>query len=311
MIAGDTIVIVGLEILSAATILVLLALGLAVVFGMMRIINLAHGEFLTIGAFTTLAAVRFGGLPLWLGMLLAACVAGLIGIAIERLVIRHLYGRPLDVMLATWGISLILIGTITVMFGPVTNGLPYALGSFTIGRYQYSQYRIAMTVVALLMMLIVYVLFHRTRFGRQARATIGNPEMAAALGINTQRMFMLTFGLGCALAGAAGAVLSPLVGVVPTMGILYIAQAFITVIVGGPLALVGTAAAASLLGTIEALIAHFPLFHIATTGSCTPAPCVIAIGGSAFFGEIALLVFAVVLLRLLPQGLTGGRWNPY
>src|ERR1700739_447786 len=108
MIAGDTIAIVGLEILSAATILVLLALGLAVVFGMMRVINLAHGEFLTIGAFATLAAVRFAGLPLWGGMLLAPCVAGSFGMLIERLVIRRLYGRPLDVMLATWGISLVL-----------------------------------------------------------------------------------------------------------------------------------------------------------------------------------------------------------
>jgi branched-chain amino acid transport system permease protein len=189
--------------------------------------------------------------------------------------------------------------------------VPYALGSFAIGRYQYSEYRIAMTAVALAMILIIYILFHRTRFGRHARATIGNPEMAAALGINTGRMFMLTFGIGCALAGASGAVLSPLVGVVPTMGVLYIARAFITVIIGGPVALVGTAAAASLLGTIEALVAHFPLFHIATAGSCTPAPCTIAIGGSAFFGEIALLVFAVMLLRLLPQGLTGGGRKPY
>jgi urea transport system permease protein len=311
MIAGDTFAIVALEILSAATILVLLALGLAVVFGMMRIVNLAHGEFLTIGAFTTLAAVRFGGLPLWLGMLLAPCVAGAIGIAIERLVIRHLYGRPLDVMLATWGISLVLIGTITVIFGPVTFGLAYVLGNFSVGRYQYPEYRIAMTAAAALMMLLVYLLFQHTRFGRRARATIGNPEMASALGINTSRMFMLTFGLGAALAGAAGAILAPIVSVVPTMGILYIARAFITVIVGGPAALLGTTAAASLLGTIEALVAHFPLFHIATAGFCTPSPCVIAIGGSAFFGEIALLVFAVFLLRLMPEGLTGLRGRRY
>lgn len=309
MIAGDTLAIVVLEIVNAATILVLLSLGLAVVFGMMRIINLAHGEFLTIGAFTSLAAVRFAGLPLWAGMLLAPCVAGAFGMLIERLVIRHLYGRPLDVMLATWGISLVLIGTITAIFGPVTNGLPYTLGSFTIGRYQYSEYRIAMTAAALLMMLVVYLLFQHTRFGRRARATIGNPEVAAALGVNTGRMFMLTFGLGCALAGAAGAILAPMVGVVPTMGTLYIARAFITVIVGGPVALVGTAAAASLLGTIEAVVSHFPIFHVATAGFCTPSPCVIAVGGSAFFGQIALLLFAVLLLRLLPEGLTGARWG--
>lgn len=301
----DTAIIVLLEILSAATILALLALGLAVVFGMMRIVNLAHGEFFTIGAFTTLAAVRFAGLPLWLGMLLAPLVAGLVGVLVERLVIRHLYGRPVDAMLATWGVSLLLIGTITVVFGPVTFGLTYALGSFTVGRYQYSEYRLVMTLAALVLMALVYILFRCTPFGRRARATIANPELAAAMGINTARMYMLTFGLGTALAGAAGAIMAPMVSVVPTMGVLYIARAFITVIVGRPVALVGTASAAGVLGSIEALVARFPLLQIETAGFCSPPPCVVTIGGSAFFGQVALLVFAVVLLRLRPQGLTG------
>ncbi len=301
----DTAVIVLLEILNSATILALLALGLAVIFGMMRIVNLAQGEFFTIGAFTTLAAVRFGNLPLWVGMLLAPCVAAIVGVAIERLVIRHLYGRPLDAMLATWGVSLVLIGIITVIFGPVTYGLPYALGHFTIGRYQYAEYRIVMSLAAAAMMAAVYLLFRYTPFGRRARATIANPEMAAALGVNTSRMFMLTFGLGAALAGAAGAILAPMISVVPTMGILYIARAFITVIVGGPVALLGTASSASILGTIEALAARFPLLQIETSGFCTPPPCTITIGGSAFYGQMALFLFAIVLLRLMPQGLTG------
>lgn len=305
MIPFDTTIIVLLEVLNAATILALLALGLAVVFGMMRIVNLAQGEFLTIGAFTTLAAVRFGGLPLWVGMLLAPCVAGVVGIAIERLVIRHLYARPLDAMLATWGISLVLIGVITVIFGPVTYGLPYALGHFTVGRYQYAEYRIVMSLAAVGLMALVHLVFRYTPFGRRARATIANPEMAAALGVNTSRMFMLTFGFGSALAGAAGAIISPMVSVVPTMGILYIARAFITVIVGGPVALLGTASAASVLGSIEALVARFPLLQIETSGFCTPPPCTITIGGSAFYGQMALLLFAIVLLRLRPQGLTG------
>lgn len=301
----DTALIVLLEALSAATILVLLALGLAIVFGMMRIVNLAHGEFFTIGAFTTLTAVRFGGWPLWLAMLLAPCVAFAVGIAVERLVIRHLYGRPLDAMLATWGVSLLLIGTITVIFGPVTFGLTYALSDFTVGRYQYSEYRIVMSIAAIAMLALVHALFRYTPFGRRARATIANPEMAAAIGIHTSRMFMLTFGLGCALAGAAGAILAPMVSVVPTMGVLYIARAFITVIVGGPVAIVGTASAAGVLGSIEALVARFPLFQIETSGFCAPPPCVITIGGSAFYGQLALLLFAILLLRLRPQGLTG------
>ena len=301
----DTTVILGLEILNSVTILVLLGLGLAVIFGMMRIVNLAQGEFFTLGAFTVLAATRFGGLPLWLAMLLAPVVVAAIGIAIERLVIKRLYGRPLDVMLATWGVSLLLIGVITVLFGAVTQGIPFALGNFTIGGYQYPQYRLVMTAVAAALMVGLYALFKYTGFGRRSRATIANPAMAAALGVNTSRMFMLTFGLGAGLAGATGAIMAPIVGVVPTMGTLYIARAFITVVVGGPLVLLGTLSSAGVLGMMEAVISRFPLFRIQTAGHCAPPPCGITIGGSAFYGQVALLVFAIVLLRLLPRGLSG------
>ena len=301
----DTAVIMALEVLNSITILVLLALGLSVIFGMMRIVNLAQGEFFTVGAFTVLAGTRYAHLPLGVAMLLAPFVVGALGIAIERLVIRRLYGRPLDVMLATWGVSLLLIGLITVTFGAVTQGIPFALGNFQVGKYQYAQYRIVMTAVAAGLMLGVYVLFRYTAFGRRARATIANPDMASAIGISTPRMFMLTFGLGAGLAGAAGAIMAPIVGVVPTMGVLYIARAFITVVVGGPVVLLGTLSSASALGFIEALISRFSLFTIQTAGHCAPPPCQISVGGSAFFGQIALLIFAVVLLRLLPRGISG------
>jgi branched-chain amino acid transport system permease protein len=303
----DTATIILLEILNSVTVLVLLGLGLAIVFGMMRIVNLAHGEFFTIGAFTVMAVSEFADLPLWVGMLLAPCTGGAVGIVIERLVIRRLYGRPLDAMLATWGISLLLISAITLIFGPVTHGIPYALGNFKIGRYQYAEYRLVMSVAAIGMMAAVYILLRHTSFGRRARATIANPDMAAASGINTSRLFTLTFGLGAALASASGAILAPMVGVVPTMGALYIARAFITVIVGGPVTLLGTASAASILGFIEATASRFPLLRIETSGFCAPPPCTIVIGGSAFYGQIALLLFAVLLLRVMPEGITGRR----
>ena len=300
----STVIIMLLEMVNAITILILLALGLSVIFGMMRIVNLAQGEFFTAGAFTVLAATRLGA-PLWLAMVLAALLVAAIGIAIERLVIRHLYGRPLDVMLATWGISLLLIGIITVLFGPVTYGIPFALGNFQVGDYQYPEYRLVMTALAVAMMAGVYVLFRYTAFGRRARATIANPDMAAAMGINTPRMFMLTFGLGAGLAGAAGAIMAPIVGVVPTMGILYIARAFITVVVGGPMVLLGTLSAALSLGFIDAILSRVTLFTVETTGFCAPPPCKVAVGGSAFYGQIGVLIFAMVLLRFLPQGVSG------
>jgi urea transport system permease protein len=301
----DTAMITGLEIMNSITILVLLALGLAVIFGMMRIVNLAQGEFLTLGAYTVLVANQYAGLPLWLSMLLAPAVVAAIGIGIERLVIQRLYGRPLDVMLATWGISLLLIGIISAIFGPTTRGLTVPIGNFRIGEYQYPMYRLAMTAVAAAMIVGLYLLFQYSGFGRRARATMANPEMAAAIGINTRHMYMLTFGLGAGLAGATGAMLALIVGVVPTMGTYYIARAFITVVVGGPVILLGSLSAASVLGFVEAAVSRYPLFTIRTDGFCTPPPCEISIGGSAFFGQVALLLFAVVLLRLLPQGISG------
>jgi urea transport system permease protein len=300
----STVLITLLEMVNSMTMLLLLALGLSVIFGMMRIVNLAQGEFFTAGAFTVLAATRLG-LPLWLAMLLAALVVAGIGIAIERLVIRHLYGRPLDVMLATWGVSLLLIGLITVIFGPLTYGVPFVLGNFQVGRYQYPEYRLVMTLLALAMVAGLYALFRFTAFGRRARATIANPAMAAAMGINTSRMFMLTFGLGAGLAGATGAIMAPIVGVVPTMGILYIARAFITVVVGGPVVLLGTLSAALSLGFIDALLSRVTFLTVATGGFCTPPPCRVAVGGSAFYGQIGVLLFAIVLLRFLPQGVSG------
>ena len=301
----DTAIITGLEVLNSITILIMLALGLAVIFGMMQIVNLAQGEFLTLGAYTVVAGTQYAGLPLWGAMLLAPLVVAGIGMGLERLVIQRLYGRPLNVMLATWGISLLLIGIITAIFGPVTHGINVAVGSFSVGRYQYSLYRLLMTVAAAAMMVGLYLLFQYTGFGRRARATIANPEMASAIGINTRRMFMLTFGLGAGLAGATGAMLALIVGVVPTMGGYYIARAFITVVVGGPVILLGTLSSASVLGLVEATVSRYSLFDIHTAGFCTPPPCTVSIGGSAFFGQVALLVCAVVLLRVLPQGISG------
>lgn len=301
----DTAIITGLEVINSITILVMLALGLAVIFGMMQIVNLAQGEFLTIGAYTVVVATQYAGLPLWCSMLLAPVVVGGIGMGIERLLIQRLYGRPLYAMLVTWGLSLLLIGIITAIFGPMTHGITAPVGSFRVGRYQYSLYRLLMTGAAAAMIVGVYLLFRYTGFGRRARATISNPEMASAIGINTSRMYMLTFGLGAGLAGATGAMLALMVGVVPTMGIYYVARAFITVVVGGPVILLGTLSSSAVLGFVEAFVTRFTLFTIQTAGHCTPPPCEISIGGSAFFGQVALLLVAVLLLRLLPQGISG------
>jgi branched-chain amino acid transport system permease protein len=267
-------------------VLVIVSIGLAVVFGMMGIINLAHGEFLMLGAYTTLVGVR-AGLYLWLAMVLAAATVGVFGLIVERLLIRHLYGRLADSMLATWGLSLIMAQGIVFIFGPSTQGIATPTGSLQIGSYSVAYYSLVLVGAAVALLAIVFWVFTRTRYGVMARAATQVPEMAAAVGINSDRVNAGTFAFGSALAGAAGALLAPLVGVMPTMGQAYIARAFMTVIVGGPGVLSGTAAASMLLGGVENVVSYLS----------TP-----------FFGQGALLVLAIVLLRVLPTGLSG-RWQ--
>jgi urea ABC transporter permease protein UrtB len=270
---------VGLSI----AILVLVSLGLSVLFGMMGIINLAHGEFLMFGAFATLAGVR-SGLPLPIAMVLATAVVAGFGWVVERALIRHLYGRLADSMLATWGLSLIMSQVAVYVFGPTTQGIPTPGGSLQVGGYSISVYSIVLILAAFALLGIVYAVFTRTRYGVMARAAVQRPQMASAIGIDPRRINALTFMLGAGLAGAAGALLAPMVGVMPTMGEAYIARAFMTVVVGGSGVLTGAAAASTLLGGVENVVSYLS----------TP-----------FFGQAALLVLAICLVRVMPTGISG------
>jgi branched-chain amino acid transport system permease protein len=280
----DLAAIIALNILNGVSSLILLSLGLAIIFGMMRVINLAHGEFLMLGAYTTVFTTN-AGLNIWIAMLVVSpLVVGAIGVAVERGIIRFLYGRMVDTMLATWGLSLFIIGLTTTIFGNTANGVPAPLGSFGIGDYRASFYSIVLIVIAVALMVAVYLVLRFTRFGLVARATMQNPNMASALGVSPPRIYMATFGIGAAVSGLAGGVLAPISGIIPAMGTAYIAKAFITVVSGGASILAGTLTAATLFGFVN---------QVATLGT-TPV-----------FGEVALFVSAIVLLRLLPQGITG------
>ena len=170
----DFVAIVVLQVLVAVTKLALISIGLAVIFGMMRVINLAHGEFLMLGGFTVVIATNYG-VNLWVAMVVAApIVVGLVGIVVERLVIRHLYGRMVDTMLATWGLSLLIVGAVTMIFGNNTRGVSAPLGSVAIGRYQTSVYELTLVVATVAVFLFAYVFFRFTRLGLVARATMQN-----------------------------------------------------------------------------------------------------------------------------------------
>jgi len=265
------------------SIFILISLGLAVIFGMMRVINLAQGEFLMLGAyFCTFAAQA--GLSLWLSFLVAAIAVGVFGVLVERTIIRFLYGRIVDTLLATWGLSLFIVGAVTTLFGPQTESVASGLGSFDIGAFTVSQYSLVMMALAVAMLGATYALFRFTAFGLLARGTMQNANMARGLGVNTGFVYMATFGLGSALTGLAGAALVPITGAAPTMGIFFIAKAFITVISGGPLPLLGTVSASALFGTLDGIVGYL---------------------SSSVVGEMTVLFVAIVLLRLLPVGITG------
>lgn len=273
-------------ILYGVTTLILMSLGLSIIFGVMGVINFAHGEFLMLGAYTVMTGVN-AGLNLWVSMLIAPVIVGLIGLAIERLVIRHLYGRIIDTILATWGFSILLVQLVVLIFGPSTQGIATPFGSFYIGGYSVSKYIFLVMAVTIVLIILVYFLLSRTQYGIDAQATAQLPQMAMALGINSGRTMMATFVLGSALSGAAGALLAPTLGVVPYMGLGFIARAFMSVVTGGQAILSGLAAAAGLLGSTQSIVSFLT---------------------QPFLGQGALLVVALVILRLMPQGLSG-KWR--
>ncbi|MEO9614950.1 MAG: branched-chain amino acid ABC transporter permease [Nitratireductor sp.] len=280
----DLATVLIVEIFYSIAVLVVISAGLAVVFGMMRVINLAHGEFMMAGGYATIVAVN-AGINIYVAMLIVApLVVGLIGLVVERLVIRHLYGRLVDTMLASWGLSLVMIGLATMIFGNTTTGISPPIAGFAIGGYQVNGYNFFIIVVAALLLVAMYALLAGTRAGLVARGTMQRADMAAALGYSPDRVYMVTFFCGSALSGLAGGLLAPLVGLVPTTGGTYIAKAFITVISGGSSIIVGLLSSATLFGLVSQLFTF---------------------AASPVVGEVALLVAAVVLLRLLPQGITG------
>jgi branched-subunit amino acid ABC-type transport system permease component len=280
----DIGIILALDVINGASSLFLLCIGLAIIFGMMRIINLAHGEFVMLGAYATVISAH-AGVNLWIAMLVVApAFVALVGVIVERCLIRFLYGRLVASMLATWGLSLFIVGAITTIYGNTINGVPMPLGGFTIGAYRSSYYTLFLLALALAMMALVYGVLRFTRFGMIARAVMQNPEMVARLGVNPARVYMATFAMGAAASGLAGGVLAPVSGITPVMGSAYVAKAFITVVGGGAAIISGTLSASSLFGLINQLGAYFT----------TPV-----------YGEVILFCAAIILIRLLPQGISG------
>ncbi len=279
----DLVAVISLEVLNAIACLILISLGLAIIFGLMRVINLAHGEFMMLGAYAAIVTSK-NGLNVWISILIAAPVlVGIVGFIAEYVIIRHLYGRMVDCMLATWGLGLFLIGLVTTVFGNTTLAISAPLGGVSIGAYRISLYTIFLILIVLVLILFIYSVLRFTRAGLIVRGTMQNPAMAGNLGVNPSRVYSLSFTIGAALTGLAGALLAPISGAVPTMGAAFIAKAFITVVSGGASILTGTASASAIFGIINQIVTF---------------------NYSSVLGEVALLIAAVILLRILPQGIT-------
>ena len=216
-----------LDVLSYVLVLGLVAVGLAVIFSLLQVLNLAHGEFLMLGAYTVLLATG-AGLPFWAAVALAPLVLALLGALVEFVLIRRIAGRPLDSILATWGLAILLRQAVVLWFGPASHNVDAPTSSaVAIGDVVYPHYRLLVMVVAAGVLLAVGLLFARTRFGLHARAAIARPDIAASLGINVRQVAGRCFVLGAALAGLAGALLSPLISVDPNMGLGYLVPAFL------------------------------------------------------------------------------------
>ncbi len=280
--------------ISLGSVLLLAALGLAITFGLMGIINMAHGEFLMIGAYTTWGCQTLlrqfwpAALEGYLLLALPAAfiVTGVIGMLIERSVIRHLYGRPLETLLATWGISLMLMQAVRTLFGAqnveVANPLWMSGGVTLFGTLVLPYNRIVIIGFSLLVLLAVWLLLNRTRLGLFVRAVTQNRRMADCVGVPTGRIDMLTFGLGAGIAGLGGVALSQLGNVGPDLGQSYIVDSFMVVVLGGVGQLLGTVLAAFGLGEVNKLLEPM---------------------AGAVLAKIFILGFIIVFIQYRPQGL--------
>jgi branched-chain amino acid transport system permease protein len=273
-----------LDVAYAISTLALLSAGLALVFGLMRIINLAHGEFIVIGGYVTLVATN-AGVPIWLAIfVMSPLLVGLFGLLVEWAIIRHLYGRMMDTMLATWGLSMLISGALVTVFGNTTTGVTNPMGALSIGDYQVGGFSVLIIGVTFVLMLISYLVLRYTRSGLIVRAAMQSADVVAGLGYNPKAVYRITFALGAAISGLAGGLMAPLIGLTPTSGGQFIAKSFITVISGGASVVTGTLSASTLFGLVSKGVEWLS----------TPV-----------WGELALLLVAIVLMRMMPQGITG------
>ena len=270
------------EILTFGAIIVLVVLGLGVIASMMGIFNFAHGEFVLLGAYTTYLFYS-QGLPVWMGMLAAPFVLAVIGLVLERLIIRRFYALPIVAMLGTYALGIIIRETVRMLIGGLYLSIPAPLvASIDVAGVHLAEWRIAIVVITILVMTGSFLLLTRTSFGLRMRAALENPSLARASGISTQRIYALSFAFGAALAGLAGAMVVPIFSLSADLGLRFLIQGFLAVMLGGVGTFEGPVAGAGIVGVMSAAL-----------------PWAI----SPVLADVLVFVIAIVIVRFRPQGL--------
>jgi branched-subunit amino acid ABC-type transport system permease component len=274
-----------LDVLTAIGILVIVVLGLAIVLGVLDVINLAHTGFMAVGAYTAVTASEHGW-SFWAGLLAAMAVSAAAGLMVELLVIKRLYQRPLETILATWGLSLVIIQAITLQYGHNNQALPQPITSSTsVFGTVYPTYRLLLVLVAAVLVAALAVLLRFTRAGLTIRMVQSNDALARAVGIRVAFIRATTFVVGCALAGFAGAILGPIQAINPNYAVSLVAAAFLAVLLAGR-RLTGMVAACVILAAVQILFGRW---------------------FNPVYSSTAMIVVAVVLLRIRPEGLVWRR----
>jgi branched-chain amino acid transport system permease protein len=282
----DNLFIALFEILSFGAIVVLVVLGLGIIASMMGIFNFAQGEFVLLGAYVTYA-VHNAGLPVWLGMLAAPFAVGALGFVLERLIVRRFYAAPIVAMLGTYALGLIIRESVRGLIGGLYISVPEPIGgSLNIGAMHFSTWRLVIILITTMVMVASYWLLARTPLGLRIRASLENPPLARASGISTNAIYGATFAFGAALAGLAGALIVPVFSLFADLGLRFLIQGFVAVMVGGVGSFAGPVAGAGVIGMLAAAL-----------------PWVI----QPVIADVLVFVLAIAFIKFRPQGLVSGK----
>jgi urea transport system permease protein len=274
--------IILLDASNAILVLMLVSLGLAIIFGLMNVINMAHGEFLMLGAYSVMELSNLG-LPFFIALALAPAIVAAVGLVCEEILIRRAYARLTDSILATWGLALVLRQSMVLIYGPGSRSVAVPnVGTMTLFGSPYPVYRLVIMAVSVSTVLATFLFFFRSRPGLAARAVILNRNMAACMGINTRRLDRVTFAFGSALAGLGGAAMAPMISIDPNAGLGWVVPAFLSILVGGLGTISGPLAGAAVVGGLDSMTAAFT---------------------SPVWAQLVVFAAAILVIRVFPNGL--------